>query len=114
MIRPIANEQVQQILCGTPSGHKHLRFFIQTEQQCLIFSEATIANLVRAFVTLKTHPVKKAIRLVQATPPLRKIDFAAIQLLEEDGSEEAEQQQIDSLWQQAMKVMKKKSPKSAG
>ncbi len=107
-ILPIANEQIQTILGGTPTDHKHLRFFIQTDRQCLVFSEATIANLVRAYVILKTHPVKNAIRLMQTSPLSRKADFATVQLLETNEDEKECQQQIDSLWQQTTKVMTQK------
>jgi len=42
---------------GVPKAHRHLRVLIETKKGALyVFQGATVANMVRAYVTLKTHP----------------------------------------------------------
>jgi len=53
----IRNEDVNKILVGVPEGHKHLRISMKLKNGAiLIFQEATIANILRAYITVKTHP----------------------------------------------------------
>jgi len=59
----IRNEDVEEILIGVPKNHKHLRVCLRIKDKTLIFQEATIANLVRAYITIKTHPNVKALKL---------------------------------------------------
>jgi hypothetical protein len=47
-----------------------------------IFQEATVANLVRAYITVKTHPVYTKVRLTGQRLPTGKANFAEWQLLE--------------------------------
>jgi len=55
--RVIRNEEVKQVLIGMPKGHKHIRVYIKLKNgNALIFQEATIANILRAYITVKTHP----------------------------------------------------------
>ena len=94
-VRVICNEDVKRVLLGTPKNHKHLRISIMLDEECLIFSEATIANILRAFVTIKTHPQVMAIELREAVllPEDRKAGYAEHQLLEaERGHKEIEEE----------------------
>lgn len=50
---------------GVPKAHTHLRALIETKNGAFyVFQEATVANVVRAYVTLKTHPSIYGIEMV--------------------------------------------------
>ncbi|MEA2089560.1 MAG: hypothetical protein U9O89_02215 [Thermoproteota archaeon] len=95
-IHVIRNRDIQNILIGTPNGHQHLRVCVKLKQgSTLIFQEATIANLLRAYVTIKTHPKIRAGKLEAETltENQRKEGYAEHQLLEtvaENGEVEEE------------------------
>ncbi len=81
----IKNEDVQEIVVEIPEGHKHIRTTIRLKSgQEFVFQEATISNLLRAFITVKTHPQKTSIRLVSKRLDELKPGYAPWQLLEED------------------------------
>lgn len=71
------------ILKNEDIGHKHLRTtLILKDKTEIVFQEATIANLVRAYITVKTHPVINKVILKGERIIERKEDFAEWQLLE--------------------------------
>lgn len=83
--RMIQNEDVKQVLVGTPKGHKHIRVYIKLKNgTAMIFQEATIANILRAYATVKTHPTIRAreLKMKALTVASRKEDYATHQLLE--------------------------------
>ena len=56
-IRIIRNEDIETVLIGVPKSHKHLRVCVKLKNNsAIIFQEATITNILRAYVTIKTHP----------------------------------------------------------
>ena len=56
-IRFIRNGDVDRVLIGVPEGHKHLRLCAKLKDGfVLVFQEATVANILRAYTTIKTHP----------------------------------------------------------
>ena len=56
-IRIIRNEDIEIVLIGVPKSHKHLRVCMKLkDNSAMIFQEATIANILCAYVTIKTHP----------------------------------------------------------
>ncbi len=57
---------------------------------------ATIANLVRAYIGVKTHPRKAGVRLSGMKLDERKEGYAAWQLLEERNRRE--DKVVDALW----------------
>jgi len=81
----ISNEHVKEVTVEIPEGHKHVRttmvFMDGTE---ITFQEATIANLVRAYTTVKTHPAKDRVILKGERLAQRKDGYAEWQLLEEE------------------------------
>jgi hypothetical protein len=81
----IPNEEISELLVEIPEGHKHLRatVFLKNGQE-ITFLEASIANLVRAYVIVKTHPSKSRVRLVGQEIEDGKQGFAGWQLLEDD------------------------------
>ncbi|WP_281558082.1 hypothetical protein [Thalassomonas sp. RHCl1] len=85
--RILANTDIAEIVLGAPRGHLHLRATIKLHSgEELILQEATVANLVRAYVAIKTHPQKKGCRLVgrELSEGAKKKEFASWQLLEKE------------------------------
>jgi len=61
----LRNEDIRRVLMGVPRAHRHLRVHIETKSGALhVFQEATVANIVRVYVTLKTHPSIYGIELI--------------------------------------------------
>ncbi|MEW6740246.1 MAG: hypothetical protein ACOYU2_10765 [Nitrospirota bacterium] len=80
----LRNEDIKELITEIPDGHKHLRTTIVLQDGTeLIFQEATIANLVRAYTTVKTHPTIKKVILKGKKLIERKDGYAEWQLLEE-------------------------------
>lgn len=81
----IRNQDIKRVLIGIPKGHKHLRIYVELKNGAsLVFQEATIANISRAYVTLKTHPYVRAQELEtkMANVEQSKEGYARRQLLE--------------------------------
>lgn len=80
----ISNEDIKELTAEIPEGHKHLKVTIQfNDGRILTLQEATIANLVRAYVSVKTHPSMTKICLKGRRLNERKKGFAEWQLIEE-------------------------------
>ncbi len=80
----IANEEVQELIAEIPEGHRHLRTTIKLQDgRSFTFQEATIANLVRAYITLKTHPKRTNVRLLGRKLDVHKEGYAVWQLMED-------------------------------
>ena len=86
--RILANADIAEILLAPPPGHRHLRATIRLHSgEEIVLQEATVANLVRAYVGIKTHPQRTSCRLIgrELAETKRKEGFAFWQLLEEEG-----------------------------
>lgn len=80
----IHNEDIKELIAEIPEGHRHLRTTIVLQDGTeFAFQEATIANLVRAYITVKTNPIKNKVVLKGKRLADRKEDFAEWQLVEE-------------------------------
>jgi len=80
----VMNEMVKEILMEIPEGHRHIRTRIVLQDNSeIIFQEATVATMTRAYITLKTHPQKTSVRLTGCNLPDKKQGFADWQLMEE-------------------------------
>lgn len=85
----LRNQDIKRVLIGVPRGHKHVRVIIELSSGILlIFHEATIANITRAYIGVTTHPQRKAIELICAKLERRKRGFAEYQLIESSKKEE--------------------------
>ena len=87
--RFLANRDVKEIEISVPRGHQHLRTTLMLKDgSSIVLQEATVANLVRAYISIKTHPQKERVRLVgeELSPGDKKESFASWQLLEDDTS----------------------------
>jgi len=81
----IRNEDVKELVVEIPDGHKHLRTTVRLQDGTeLVFQEATVTNMVRAYVSVKTDPTKKLVTLKGRALRDRKEGYAEWQLLEED------------------------------
>jgi len=84
----LANADIAEIILAPPPGHQHLRATIKLHSgEEIVLQEATVANLVRAYVGIKTHPQRLRCRLVgrELSEAERKGGFAVWQLLEGEG-----------------------------
>ena len=85
----VKNEDVKELVLEVPEGHTHLRLsLIFHDGSEMVFQEATVANLVRAYVALKTHPRRKRVRLKGKRLEQRKEGYAEWQLLEVEEEDE--------------------------
>ena len=79
----IANEEIRELIVEVPDGHRHLRTtLVLQDGREITLQEATVANLVRAYITVKTHPERDGLRLRGQRLASRKEGFAEWQLLE--------------------------------
>ncbi len=80
----IANEALKELIAEIPEGHTHLRTTIVLQNgTSFTFQEATIANLVRAYIAVRTHPRQSRMHLSGRKLGERKEGYAEWQLLEE-------------------------------
>ncbi|HTG82558.1 MAG TPA: hypothetical protein VL949_11480 [Geobacteraceae bacterium] len=81
----IKNEDIRRVVTEIPEGHRHMRTTVElADGSELIFQEAAIANIVRAFIRVKTHPVTRRVVLQRMRLSERKADYAEWQLLEDE------------------------------
>lgn len=80
---------VTKVRAFIPRGHKHIRVAIETKDLTIVLQEATVAGIVRAYLNVLLHPVKRAVelRLTRVGPGVRKDGYAEYQLLEGDPDE---------------------------
>jgi hypothetical protein len=80
----IRNEDIKEILVEIPEGHRHIRTKITLQDDTeLVLQEAAIANITRAYITVKTHPQKESVKLKGRQLTDKKDGYADWQLLEE-------------------------------
>ncbi len=81
----IRNDDVESVAVRVPEGHAHLRTTITLRDGTeLTLQEATVANIVRAYVTVKTHPLRTGVTLKGRELEGGKKGYARWQLLEEE------------------------------
>lgn len=93
----LRNRDINFILIGTPTSHRHIRIIMDTKYGTIIFQEATIANLARAYIALKTHPKIRAMMLTLEEMDKEEIKpgYARFQLIESEIDSEKLQEEID-------------------
>jgi len=80
----IANEDISSVIVEVPEGHRHVRTrLVLYDGTEFVFQEAAIANILRAFVAVKTHPQKTSVRLTGRRVADKKPGYAEWQLIEE-------------------------------
>jgi hypothetical protein len=79
----VRNEDIESVTVEIPEGHLHVRTTVVLRDGTqLVFLEAAIASLVRAYIGVKTHPTATKIVLHSARVEERKDGYAEWQLLE--------------------------------
>ena len=93
------NEDIVRIVAFIPPGHYHVRLLIETKDQIIVFQEATVAGIVRAYIDVVTHPIRKAIELKSTLieKRVRKHGYAEYQLIESNRSEEEVLKEIEDI-----------------
>jgi len=85
---------------GVPEGHKHLRICLELKNACtLVFQEATVANILRVYTTIKTHPNVRAreLKMKTLTAEQTKEGYATHQLLETTKKDEEIEKELSEL-----------------
>src|SRR5512143_619087 len=79
----LRNEDIESAILAVPEGHRHLRLALTTRDgQTIVLQEATVAAIVRAYTTVKTHPQMRAVKLISVQPDGLKEGYAKDQLIE--------------------------------
>ncbi len=88
-VRVLRNEDVKRVVAFIPPGHRHVRFAVFLGNEVLVFQEATINAIVRAFTQVALHPRRRALslKLRELTKAERKEGYAKWQLIEEELNE---------------------------
>lgn len=83
-IKVYKNSDVVKIVAFIPPCHRHIRLVLITKDQAIVLHEATVAAIVRAYIDITTHPVRKAVEYNQAKleKDLKKPGYADNQLIE--------------------------------
>lgn len=87
VVKIYRNSDVEEIVGCIPEGHEHLRLIIKLKDQTIVLQEATVAAIVRAYISIVTHPSRKLVRMKLRRIDERKPGYADYQLLEVEGSE---------------------------
>lgn len=81
----IRNEDIRQVIAEIPAGHRHLRTTVVfADGSELVFQEAAVANIVRAYIRVKTHPTATRVVLNGERVTERKDGYAEWQLMEQE------------------------------
>ena len=101
----VGSAGVERILVGVPKGHRHLRIAVElSDGRVLIFGEAAVANLTRAYVLVKTHPLVRAVeltkRILSAEDGLKE-GYSRFQLVETDRAETDIEEELTELLERA-------------
>ena len=86
--RIIHNGDIASLLIAIPDGHRHLRLALTMEDgETLVLPEAAVAAIVRAYTAVKTHPARRAAKMLSVTPEGLKPGYAERQLIEQDADD---------------------------
>lgn len=102
--RVYRNEDVRRLVAFIPGGHKHLRLLLELSDQALILQEATVAAIVRAYVSIVTHPLRRAVELRLTELEERKHLYARHQLIEAERSEAEVLEEAQHVWREALRT----------
>ncbi len=107
-VRIIRNEDVKFLAAFIPLGHKHVRVLINLGNEILIFQQAFIDALIRAYTSVALHPYKKcqALTLRKLSNKERKEGFAEYQLIEVDIDEDKVLHSLTKLYSKAVSNIK--------
>ena len=78
----LRNEDVTELVAEIPEGHRHLRTTLTlADGSSITFQEATVAAIVRTYISVKTDPLCNRVVLSGLKVLVRKEGYAEWQLL---------------------------------
>jgi hypothetical protein len=81
--RVLRNEDITEIVAEIPEGHRHLRTTMRlADGSAITLQEAAVAAIVRAYVLVKTDPLRNRVTLKGRKVPGCKEGYAEWQLME--------------------------------
>jgi hypothetical protein len=90
-VRHVRVEDVEKAIAFIPEGHQHVRLLLKFKGgQTLILQQALIDGLLRAYVDVGLHPLRRAVELIPEEIPksVKKAGFARWQLVESHRAED--------------------------
>lgn len=97
----LRNRHVARVIVGIPDGHDQIRARIESDGGDVItLQEATLAALVRAYLSVSTHPQRKAVELRSMAVEESKEGFARHQLMEVPSEEDTLRVELGSVPQE--------------
>ncbi len=94
-VKVYRNQDVEAVYAYIPPGHRHIRLVVETRDQKIVFQEATVAGMVRAYLDVLLHPTRRAVALkkkhVQGKP-----GYAEHQLVEDKWDEDALRELVEA------------------
>ncbi|MCC6029258.1 MAG: NUDIX domain-containing protein [Candidatus Korarchaeum sp.] len=93
----IRNRDLRRVIIGVPRGHVHKRVVMELFDGIIVLHEATVENIVRAFVEVEMHPSRRAIVLEGRELERRKEGYSKYQLLEVEMSDEEVENMITEI-----------------
>jgi len=99
-VRVMKTSDVVRVIAFIPPGHRHTRILVELGSgEKLIFQQATIDGIIRAYISVALHPSRKACELIlkNLSARERKEGFAKWQLVESGRGE-------DEVMEEVMKI----------
>ncbi len=100
-VRVVKTSDVVRVVAFIPPGHRHTRVLVELESgEKLIFQQATIDGIIRAYVSVALHPSRKVCELTlkHLSTKERKEGFAKWQLVESDRSENEVMEEVMKIY----------------
>ncbi len=89
-VKHVRVEDVERVIAFIPKGHQHVRLLLKLKGgETLILQQALLDGMLRAYVNVSLHPVRKAAELVpkELLKTEKKAGFARWQLVESGRAE---------------------------
>ena len=85
----VRNEDVVRVQAFIPEGHRHVRLAVWLRcGRVVVFQHATVDGIIRAFLSVSLHPVRRGVELVGGVVEGKKPGFARYQLIESGRGED--------------------------
>jgi len=99
-VRVLRNEDVSRVIAFIPPGHRHTRAALFIGDEVLVLQQATLDALIRAYVLVALHPIRRAVELVsvKVLKGIRKEGFTEYQLIESGRSEDEVLNEVAKLY----------------
>lgn len=85
----VRNDDIVRVQAFIPRGHRHVRLAVWLRcGRVIVFQHATADGIVRAFLSVSLHPVRRGVELIGGVVDGRKPGFARYQLIESGRGED--------------------------